>query len=97
MTATGMWHTIILSFLAGLFGGNGFPHFVKGITKEHYPTVFGSAPVINFVAGWLGFLIAALFLVAAHVESFPRMALFSAAAGVFLAGLFHAWHGAWGK
>jgi len=92
-----MWLTIILSFLAGLFGGNAFPHFTKGITKEPYPTVFGSSPVINFIAGWLGFLIAALFLIAAHVELNPRHALFSGAAGVFLAGLFHAWHGAWGK
>jgi hypothetical protein len=92
-----MWLTIILSFLAGIFGGNAFPHFAKGITKEPYPTVFGSSPIINFVAGWLGFLIAALFLFAAHAHSYPRIALFSGAAGVFLAGLFHAWHGAWGK
>jgi hypothetical protein len=92
-----MWQTIILSFLAGLFSGNAFPHFAKGITKEPYPTVFGCSPVINFVAGWLGFLIAGLFLFAAHVYWYPRVALFAGAAGVFLAGLFHAWHGAWGK
>ena len=92
-----MWQLIILSFLAGLFGGNAFPHFAKGITKEPYPTVFGTSPVINFVAGWLGFLIAALFVFAAHVDLHPRVALFSGFAGVFLAGLFHAWHGAWGK
>jgi hypothetical protein len=65
--------------------------------SSHYPTVFGSSPVINFVAGWLGFLIAALFLFAAHVYCYPGMALFASAAGVFLAGLFHARHGAWGK
>ena len=92
-----MWQLIILSFLAGLFGGNAFPHFAKGIAKEPYPTVFGTSPVINFVAGWLGFLIAALFLFAAHVDLHPRYALFSGFAGLFLAGLFHAWHGSWGK
>ena len=92
-----MSQLIILSFLAGVFGGNAFPHFAKGIAKEPYPTVFGTSPVINFVAGCLGFLIAALFLFAAHVDLHPRYALFSGFAGVFLAGLFHAWHGSWGK
>jgi len=92
-----MWQAIVLSFLGGLFGDNAFPHFTKGITKEPYPTVFGSSPVTNFIAGWLGLLIAALLLYGAHVDLYPMIGLCSGAVGVLLAGLFHAWHGAWGK
>ena len=30
------------SFVAGLLGANATPHFVKGITGERYPTMFGA-------------------------------------------------------
>jgi hypothetical protein len=33
-----MWQTILLSFLAGAMAANAMPHFVKGITREPYPT-----------------------------------------------------------
>jgi len=36
-----MWQSVILGFFAGVFGANAMPHFVKGITKESYPCVFG--------------------------------------------------------
>ena len=46
-----MWQTILLSLLAGAMSANATPHFVKGITKEPYPNVFGGSPVSNLVAG----------------------------------------------
>jgi hypothetical protein len=47
-------------------GGNAIPHFVKRITKENYPTVFGNSPVPNLLAGWAGLVITALLVVLTH-------------------------------
>ena len=58
-----MWQTILLSLLAGAMSANATPHFVKGITKEPYPNVFGGSPVSNLVAGWSGFVLAAFAVV----------------------------------
>src|SRR5262249_43227643 len=55
-----MWQSMALGFLAGVFFGNGIPHFVKGITKERYPCVFGGGPMPNLLAGWLSLGIAGL-------------------------------------
>jgi hypothetical protein len=52
-----MWQTVMLSFLAGVMGGNAIPHFVKGITKEPYPNLLGNSPVPNLVAGWSALII----------------------------------------
>lgn len=92
-----MWQTIVLSFLAGVMGGNAIPHFVKGITKETYPTVFGNSPVPNLLAGWTGLVLTALLVYWADVERYPGWSFASGAIGVLLIGLFHAWHGALGK
>ena len=53
-----MWPSIVLGFRAGVVFGNGVPHFVKGITKDRYPCLFGGGPVPNFIAGWLSFVVA---------------------------------------
>ena len=36
--------TIVLSFLAGVWGGNGVPHLVRGITRRRSPSALGSGP-----------------------------------------------------
>ena len=92
-----MWQSIILSFLAGIMGGNAFPHFIRGITKEPYPNMLGNTPVPNFIAGWIGLVITVLLVHWAQVDQYPLGAFIAAAVGVFLIGLFHAWHGAFGK
>jgi hypothetical protein len=92
-----MWQTMILSFLAGIFGANGVPHFVKGITKETYRCVFGNSSVPNLVAGWAGFVVAVLLISRIDVEKYSVITFVSGAIGVLLIGLFHAWHGTFGR
>jgi ABC-type glycerol-3-phosphate transport system permease component len=92
-----MWLTIVLSFLTGVLGANSLPHFVKGITKETYPTAFGSSPVVNLMAGWSGFILTALCAYAAHFGRHPFWGFVFAAIGVLLMGLFHARIGAFGR
>ena len=89
-----MWQAIVLSFLGGLMGANGVPHFVKGISKEEYPTVLGNSPVRNVVAGWAGLVIAALLVLWAHVERYPVESFIFGSLGVLFMGLFHALGGA---
>jgi len=57
-----VWQSVLLSFVAGIFFGNGIPHFVKGITKERYPSVLGNGPVPNLIGGWLSFVVAGLLM-----------------------------------
>jgi CDP-diglyceride synthetase len=85
-----MWPTTLLSLLAGAMGANSTPHFVKGITKETYPNVFGGSPVSNLVGGWVGFVLTALLACWAHPERHPVWSLAFGALGVLLMGLFHA-------
>ena len=92
-----MWQTIILGFLGGVTGGNSFPHFVRGITRERYPNVTGNGPITNVVAGWAGLVLAALLLHWAHAGRHPEWAFGSIAVGVLLIGLFHAGPGAFGR
>jgi uncharacterized membrane protein YdcZ (DUF606 family) len=92
-----MWQTIILSFLAGMMGGNAIPHFIKGITKENYPNVLGNSAVPNFVSGWAAFVITVLLVHGAQVEQHPLWAFISGAIGVLVIGLFHAGIGAFGR
>jgi hypothetical protein len=92
-----MWQTVGLSFLAGVLGANSVPHFVKGITKEPYPTAFGSTPVVNLIAGWSGFVLTALCVYWAQIGRYPALALVFGALGVLLMGLFHAGVGAFGR
>lgn len=89
--------TIVLSFLAGVFAGNAFPHFVKGITREAYPNVFGGSPMSNFLVGWFGFVTAAGLVYLAHPGSHPFVSFAAGALGVIAMGLFHAGHGAFGR
>jgi hypothetical protein len=92
-----MLHVVALSFFAGLFAGNATPHFVKGITKEPFPSLLGSAPAVNLVAGWAMLLLAAVLAQLADLASHPAAATAAAAAGVLAIGLFHATVGAFGR
>ncbi|MEV0270365.1 hypothetical protein AB0H43_16410 [Hamadaea sp. NPDC050747] len=92
-----MVQTILLGFLAGVFGANGVPHFVRGITKSTYPSMFGYGPVVNLLSGWAMFVLAGVVAYAAHVADHPVAAFTAAAAGVLLMGLFHAGVGAFGR
>lgn len=85
-----MIRAIALGLLAGLLVGNGLPHFIKGITRERYPTAFGSGPVANLVAGWAGIVLGAFALLAADIPAAPLAGGAALAVGVLLIGLFHA-------
>jgi hypothetical protein len=92
-----MWQSLILDFLAGVFGANGVPHFVKGITKETYPCVLGNSPVPNLIAGWASIVIAAVFAGYADREHYALPVMLAGAVGALLIGLFHAAIGAFGR
>ncbi|MFF1817460.1 hypothetical protein ACFVWG_09195 [Kribbella sp. NPDC058245] len=92
-----MWQTIGLGFLGGVLAGNGVPHFVRGITRKQYPSVFGAGPIPNLIAGWAGLVIGTLVLWWAHPARHPAPAFAAISCGVLLIGLFHAGPGAFGR
>lgn len=92
-----MWHVIALGFFGGLLAGNALPHFVRGITKRSYPCAFGNGPIPNLIAGWSGFVLAALCLWWADLPTHPLAAFASVSVGVLAIGLFHAGPGAFGR
>lgn len=92
-----MTSTLIYAFLAGLMGANGFPHFVKGISKEPFANPFSTAPLMNLSLGWALLVLAAFLGLWAHIGRQPEAALGALAVGILLAGLFHATVGALGK
>ncbi|MEU4575506.1 hypothetical protein [Nonomuraea sp. NPDC023979] len=92
-----MLPTVVMSFFAGLFAANATPHFVKGITKEHFPSAFGSGPLPNLLAGWASYVIAALLAWGADVGERPVAAFAAAALGALAIGVFHATIGAFGR
>lgn len=92
-----MWVAIILGFLAGTFGANGVPHFVKGVTKDSYPCVLGNSPVPNRIGGWGSFVVAGLSAAGARAGQHPGWAFAAAALGVLGMGLFHARGAAFGR
>lgn len=87
-----MWSSILFGFLAGLMGANAVPHFVKGITRERYPCVFGNSPITNVVAGWFAIVIAAMLW---SVAGWGLGSLIAAAIGALVIGVFHAAGGAY--
>ncbi|MFF4342202.1 hypothetical protein ACFY00_20010 [Kitasatospora sp. NPDC001540] len=85
-----MWQAVLLAFLAGLLAANAYPHFTKGIAAERFPTVFGTSPLANVLAGWAGLALAGLCLLGAHPVRHPGGALLGLAVGVLPMALFHA-------
>jgi hypothetical protein len=88
--------SIALGFLAGVLFGNGLPHFVRGITKERYPSALGGGPIPNLIAGW-ALLVLAVVLARWIDLAADEVALASAALGLLAIGLFHAGPGAFGR
>jgi hypothetical protein len=89
--------TLALAFIGGVLGGNAIPHFIRGITGQRYPNVWGGGPVANIVAGWGGLVLAAVVLYAAFDGHQPLWPFCSMAVGMLLIGLFHAGPGAFGR
>ncbi len=92
-----MASTVVLCFIAGVLAANATPHFVKGITKEQFPTPFTPSPLANLIGGWAMYVLAALLLVWAHVGQHPLAAVVAGALGVLPIGVFHAQIGAFGR
>ncbi|NUR93888.1 MAG: hypothetical protein HOV67_01380 [Kribbellaceae bacterium] len=90
-----MIQAILLSFLAGLMGLNGVPHFVTGITGHEFPNLTGNSATNNAVGGLAAFAIAAALLVGAHVGAHPWAALLAGSLGAVLMTVFHARRGAY--
>ena len=91
-----MVKTVILIFLAGILGGNSFPHFVKGAVKEPYPNVFGGSPISNFITGWIGLVLTFILIFLANIRSYPLLSATSGIIGILLIGLFRARPGMFG-
>lgn len=92
-----LWQTIVLSLLGGVVAGNGLPHFIRGITRQHYPCALGNGPIPNLIAGWAGLVLGGALLWWAHIDLHPQLSLASIAVGLLLIGLFHAGPGAFGR
>ncbi|GGN85611.1 hypothetical protein GCM10010112_66220 [Actinoplanes lobatus] len=92
-----MWQTLMISLLAGVLGGNGLPHFIRGITRRRYPCALGNGPIPNLIAGWTALVLAMVLLQWADYVRHPWPAFAAVAAGVLLIGLFHAGPGAFGR
>ncbi|MGY4100204.1 hypothetical protein ACW2Q0_11720 [Nocardia sp. R16R-3T] len=90
-----MWHTILLSALAGLFGTNAVPHFVKGMVGEQFPNVWGNDPLRNAVAGTFGLALAVLIGYWADLSAHVYASIGSALVGALLMAVFHGLGGAY--
>jgi hypothetical protein len=90
-----MIQAIVLTFLAGLMGTNGIPHFVQGISAREYPNLTGNSPTRNAVGGLGAFAIAGALTAWAHVGAHPWAALIAAAVGILAMTVFHAQRGAY--
>lgn len=84
-----MWQLYVFSFLAGVVGANGIPHFIKGITGEKHQVPFsGSASATTNVAwGWVNLVVAGLLLYWGHVHAHLLRAFALVAIGGLLMGL----------
>lgn len=89
-----MWHTILLSALTGLMGANAVPHFVKGMTGEEFPNVWGNDALRNAVAGTLGLIIAVILGAFADIPAHPVAGPTALSAGALVMAVFHGRRGA---
>ena len=81
---------LVYSFLFGVLFGNGIPHFVRGMTRENYPSLLGSSPAANVLEGWICWMLASLLATWTRLWP-PTLDVWAAAGiGLLLIGLFHA-------
>jgi hypothetical protein len=87
-----MWELYVYSFVAGVLGANGVPHFIKGITGHKHQTPFGkgSSAVVNVVWGWVNFVVAGGFLYEADVHKHLIRAFGLVAIGALLMAILNA-------
>jgi hypothetical protein len=90
-----VWHTILLSALAGLMGANAVPHFVKGMVGEQFPNVWGNDSLRNAVAGTLGLALAVAIGYWADLSTHAVAGITSVFAGALLMAVFHGLGGAY--
>jgi hypothetical protein len=66
-----MWQVYVFSFLAGVVGVNGVPHFIKGVTGQKHQTPFAqsSSATVNVCWGWANFVVAGLLLYKSHYHA----------------------------
>lgn len=88
---------LLFGFLGGALAGNAVPHFVRGITRQRYPNIWGGGPIPNVIAGWGGLVLAAVLLHNAFHGPATAWTAAATALGVLLTGLFHAGPGAFGR
>jgi hypothetical protein len=81
--------TILLSFFAGLFGANGVPHYITGVTGQEHPSPLGSSAVVNAIEGWVMFLLGGAFWYFAEAQNYPVFTYIFAALGVLVIALVH--------
>jgi len=91
------WQLYVYSFLAGVIGANGVPHFIKGITGQKHQTPFGrpSSAMVNVAWGWVNFLVAALLIYWGDVHRHILRAFACVAVGALLIALLLAY--TWSK
>lgn len=84
-----MWHVYVYSFLAGVVGANGLPHFLKGLSGKSNQTPFGknSLAYVNLVWGWLSLVVAALLIYYSHFHDHMLRAFGMVALGALFIGL----------
>lgn len=90
-----MWHTVLLSVLAGAMGANAFPHFVKGVVGERFPNVWGNSPLRNALAGLLGLVLAVLIGYWADLPSHAWGGFVGVFVGALIMAVFHGLGGAY--
>lgn len=81
---------LLLGLASGAMTASSVAHFVKGVTAEPYPTVFGSSPTTNVVTGWAGLVASGLLAHHAIARGHRYAAEFAGASGALVAGLYHA-------
>lgn len=69
------WYQYVYAFLAGVFLMNMVPHFINGVTGNHFPTPFAdppgkglSPPMVNILWSTINIVIGFLFLRLAKVS-----------------------------
>lgn len=79
----------VYSFIAGLFGANGVPHFVKGVTGQKHQTPFGkgSSAAVNVAWGWANLVVAVVFLHFAHPRAHELRAFACLSIGALIMGV----------